>query len=58
MKKLVKKLILEKELSDMYLDVDSLIDMNNIITGSNNITLRKVNVQPYGCDKMYMAKIW
>ena len=57
MKKLVKKLILEKELSDMYLDVDSLIDMNNIITGSNNITLRKVNVQPYGCDKMYMAKI-
>ena len=57
MKKLVKKLILEKELSDMYLDVDSLIDMSNIITGSNNITLRKVNVQPYGCDKMYMAKI-
>ena len=57
MKKLVKKLILEKELSDMYLDVDSLIDMNNIITGSNNITLRKVNVQPYGCYKMYMAKI-
>ena len=57
MKKLVKKLILEKELSDMYLDVDSLIDMNNIITGSNNITLRKVNVQPYECDKMYMAKI-
>ena len=57
MKKLVKKLILEKELSDMYLDVDSLIDMNNIITGSNNITLRKVNVQPYGCNKMYIAKI-
>ena len=57
MKKLVKKLILEKELSDMYLNVDSLIDMNNIITGSNNITLRKVNVQPYGCDKMYMVKI-
>ena len=36
--------------------VDSLIDVNNIITGSNNITLRKVNVKPYGCDKMYMDK--
>ena len=33
----------------MYLTVDSLIDTNNIITGSNNCTLRV----PYGCDKMY-----
>ena len=30
--------------------------MNSIITGSNNITLRKVNVKPYGFDKMYMDK--
>ena len=30
----------------MYLTVYSLIEMNNITTGSNNITLRKVN--PYG----------
>ena len=40
----------------MYLTVDSLIEINNIITGSSNITLRKVNVKPYVCDKMYMDK--
>ena len=40
----------------MYLTVDSLKETNNIITGSNNITLRKVNVKPYGFDKMYMDK--
>ena len=40
----------------MYLAVDSLIEINNIITGSNNITLRKGNVKPYGFDKMYMDK--
>ena len=33
----------------MYLTVDSLIDTNNITTGSNNCTLRV----SYGCDKMY-----
>ena len=38
----------------MYLTVDSLIEVNNIRTGSNNITLRKLNVKPYGFDKMYM----
>ena len=41
---------------DMYLTVDSLKERNNIINGSNNITLRKVNVNPYGFDKMYMNK--
>ena len=41
----------------MYLTVDSLEDINNIITGSNNITLRKVSsVKPRGYDKMYMDK--
>ena len=40
----------------MFLTVESLIEINNIITGSNNITLRKVNVKPYGFDKMYMDK--
>ena len=40
----------------MYLTVDSLIKVNNIITGSNNITLRKVNVKPYAFDKMCMDK--
>ena len=39
-----------------YLTVDSLIDINNIITASNNIFLRKVNVKPCGYDKLYMDK--
>ena len=40
--------------NNMHMIVDSLIDINNIITGSNNITLR--NVKPYEYDKMYMDK--
>ena len=40
----------------MYLTVDSLVNIKNIITGSNKITLRKVNVKPYRCDTMYMDK--
>ena len=40
----------------MYLTVDFLIEINNIITSSNNITLIKVNIKPYGFDKMYMDK--
>ena len=40
----------------MYLIVGTLIEINIIITGSNNIILRKVNVKPYGFDKMYMDK--
>ena len=40
----------------MCLIVDSLIEVNNIITGSNNIILRNVNVKPYGFDKIYMDK--
>ena len=39
---------------NMYLTVDPLIEINNIITGSNNITFRKVNVKPYGFDKTYL----
>ena len=39
-----------------HLIVDSLIEINNIITGSNNITLRKINVKPYGFDKVYVDK--
>ena len=38
----------------MYLTVDSLIDINNIISGLKNIILRKVNVKLYGFDKIYM----
>ena len=40
----------------MYLTVDTKIEINNIITGSNNIILRKINVKPYGFDKIYMDK--
>ena len=38
----------------MYLIVESFIEINNIITGSNNVTLRKVNARAHGFDKMYM----
>ena len=41
---------------NMSLAVNSLIDINNIITGLNNITLRKVNVEPNWYDKMCMDK--
>ena len=33
----------------------SLTDINNT-TGLNNITLRRVNIKPYGYDKIYMDK--
>lgn len=36
----------------MYLTVNSFIKINNITTGSNNITLRKVTVNPME-DKFY-----
>ena len=37
-----------------YLIVGSLIKINKEITSSDNITLRKVNVKPYGFDKVHM----
>ena len=40
----------------IYLTVDSLIELNNKINGSNNITFRNVNVKAYGFDKIYMDK--
>lgn len=40
--------------NNVYLTVDSLIGINNIKTCWNNITLRKGNVKPYGCDEVYM----
>ena len=39
-----------------FLTVDSLIDINSIITGLNNITKGKINAKPYGYEKMYMDK--
>ena len=61
-KRLQKAMIyIENNLIDsdggMYLTtVDSLIEINDIITDSNNITLRKVNSKPHGFDKIYMDK--
>ena len=40
----------------MYLTVHSLIEINNIIADSNKTALRKVNVKPYGFDKIYVDK--
>ena len=39
---------------DLFLTVDSLITLNNIITNSNNILLRQTNVKPAGYNKQYM----
>ena len=39
---------------DLFLTVDSLISINNIITNSNNICLRKCEVKPAGYKKQYM----
>ena len=41
---------------NMYLTVGSLIEINNIITGSNNISLRKFNLMQYGFDNMFITK--
>ena len=43
-------------MANVHLTVDSLIEIINVITYSNNTTLRKVNVKPYGFDKMYGDK--
>ena len=42
--------------NNVYLVIGLLIDINNIITGSNLIILRKFNARPYGCEKMYLDK--
>ena len=39
---------------DLFLTVDSLITLNNIITNSNSILLRQTNVKPAGYNKQYM----
>ena len=39
---------------DLFLIVDSLIKINNIITGSHNFGLRTCNVKPAGFNKQYM----
>ena len=42
--------------NNLYLTVDLLIDINNIITVLNNIALRKVNGKSHGHGKMFMEK--
>ena len=39
---------------DLYLTIDSLIRINNLITGSDNIHLRQINVKPAFHNKQYM----
>ena len=39
---------------DLLLTVDSLITLNNIVTGSNNLSLRSVNVRPAFYKKQYL----
>ena len=41
---------------ELFLTIDSLITLNNIITDSQNLFLRDVNVKPAGFDKMYLDK--
>ena len=43
----MKKNLIDPD-NKMYLTVNSLLDINNITTGQNNITLRKGKVLPYG----------
>ena len=47
------KELINKE-GDLYLTFDSLITINNYVTGSNNMQLRQINVKPAFYDKQYM----
>ena len=42
--------------NNMCLPVDSYTDINNIITGWHNITLKSVSDRSYGCDETYTGK--
>lgn len=49
----IRKELLTTE-GDLFLTVDSLITLNNIITNSKNLFLRQTNVKPAGYNKQYM----
>ena len=49
----IKNHLLTKD-GDLFLTVDSLISINNIITKSSNLTLRQCEVMPAGYNKQYM----
>ena len=40
--------------NNIYFTGDYLKKLNNITTGSNNTTLKNVNVKTYGYDKVYI----
>ena len=52
-KDFVKENLISED-GDLFLTVDSLITLNNMITDSNNLTLRTCEVKPAGYDKYYM----
>ena len=52
-KDFIKENLISKD-GDLFLTVDSLITLNNMITGSNNLNLRTCEVKPAGYDKYYM----
>ena len=49
-----KSLYLTNSDGDLFLTVDSLIKLNNLITGSQHTKLRSCNVKPAGYNKQYM----
>ena len=51
----IKKNLIDTN-GDMYLTIDTLIEINDIVSGSNKIALKKVNVKLYGFDKIYVDK--
>ena len=52
-KDFIKENLISKD-GDLFLTVDSLITLNNMITDSNNLNLRTCEVKPAGYDKYYM----
>ena len=46
-----KQKYLQNQDGDMFLTVDSLIELNNLIIGANNTEQGKVNVKPARCPK-------
>ena len=51
-----KEKILINSDGDMYLIIDTLIEINNIMFGSYKIYLRKINVRPCEFDKILIGK--
>ena len=49
-----RNLYLIDSAGDLFLTVDSLIRMNNLITRSKNTYVRTCNVKPAGFDRQYM----